>query len=245
MGQDRSRTNDRSQNHHRGRMTESFPACGAIALGRSTFDTDFGQSVFSRAQSRLRSLNPASQSFPTLLIDPADIGPAVRSFDGSQELIVVAFATFTDSRLLAAVLDATDQPLMLWGFPESHNGQKLRLNSLTALNLAGYLLGQVTPAVPLPVCRPRRRSSARPARRDGGPASDHSLLPSCRLDPRRAAQDLDRWRIGVVGDPPDGFEPCETDRSTRGWVRTEPLELDRLFDRARMAPAVDVADRVG
>ena len=42
--------------------------------------------------------------------------------------------------MVVAIAEAVDAPVFLWGVPEAWTGERLRLNSLCGINLAGHAL---------------------------------------------------------------------------------------------------------
>lgn len=97
----------------------------------------------------------------------------------------------------------------------------------------------------------RSGADSTPSTDSGGRGDDTSGTPSvprptvqARPDARRAADALSRATIGVIGDHPDGFDPCEYDpvvleRLTGATV--DRAELDDLFGAADAATSDAVA----
>jgi len=188
------------------------------------------------------------------------------------DVVIVLQATFSDSSLIGRIAERVDAPLVVWSFPEERTGERLRLNSLCGANLAAYLLRRpplashrveflhldpapggadgpaalseairravTAPLPPTPDVTPHEPSGASgtlgTAGASGGSGNEVG---------RRLASMFHGDRIGVVGDPPDGFEPCRGDpdelQALTG-IQVERIALATLFERA---DTVDEATR--
>lgn len=224
-------------------MTGWPTACDVIAIGRTTFDLRRGDELYREATGALRRAGLDATAVPSIVTEPENVGPALQDLHrhrSAADLIVVVLATFTDTRLISAIVDHSDSELLLWALPEPRTGTPLRLNSLTGLNLAAYHLGRST--------RTFRWLYASPEAADAdtlvrdvliGPPVDPAPLPRADLRPT-----LRSGAIGVVGEPPDGFDPCRIDSDSRGVVATDHLPITTLFDRARAIPRHEVDERL-
>ena len=149
-----------------------------------------------------------------------------------------------------AVLTGLGSPIVVWSFPEARTGERLRLNSLCGANLAAYLLRRRTHRVEFVHVDPSADAAADMVNRaidrvtEAAPtAPGHGVAPSRTADLQAGRSIADRLvshRIGVVGDPPNGFEPCVGDvdemRAVTG-IEVDRVPLTVLFDEADAAPA--------
>jgi L-fucose isomerase-like protein len=142
------------------------------------------------------------------------------------DLLLLFQATFADSTMTMALAEAVDAPLLLWALPESPSGGRLRLNSLCGVNLSAFSL---------------REAGRRFRYVYAGPINP-AILPQIEALARagRALRTLCQARVGVIGQHPDGFDPCHYDaRRLFGLLGVEvmPFELPALFERVRSQPA--------
>ena len=217
------------------------------AIARSTFDLVMAQEMASSAFRILSDLDIDLIGSPDLLLDGEAAATAATEWtDADLDALVLIQASFADSTVSAALAGTTDAPAVLWAFPEERTGGRLRINSLCGINLAGFALAQKG--------RPYRwiyRHPDDPLARDDlrvvltGPQIPSSPVPPVAPEPAaefRAEQLRERLlesRVGIIGDHPDGFEPCAYDagelEATTGVVAVA-VPLPRLFARAASAP---------
>jgi L-fucose isomerase-like protein len=222
-----------------------------LTLGRPTFDVEFGAEQASAAQRVLDEIGVTTVGDDTVLTDAVEIEQAVeRTRTQMSDVMIVIQATFTDASTVISISESSDIPIVVWSFPEARRGARLRLNSLCGANLAAYSL------------RRRRHRCAfvhtDPTAADAGDRVRIAIDDACRAAPStppreietpvldtdvvRAAERIDerlhRNRIGVIGAPPSGFEPCEGDDeqiASAVGVQVVRLELDDLFREANAA----------
>lgn len=222
---------------------------GLIALARPTFDVAAAAPLATEAFNLATSLPVSVVGTPELAMDPETVR-AHGARLGPVDALVIVQATFTDSTLhAAAVAQHPDAPLILWAFPEPRTGERLRLNSLCGINLAAFRLAS----------RDLRWLYADPHHAIAGPQLGQALtqprvakrreLPSPGVADHRKAADLAArlggYRIGVIGDHPEGFEPCgytETELQAAGGPTIDRIELEDLFSAARKPEPAAVAD---
>ena len=239
-----------------------------IALGRPTFDLTLG------ADRVIEALDVLERSVATVegaemlrqaIIDGAGIvlDDHALSIDdtidaarrGDADAIVVLQATFADARTVIALAERSGVPVVVWSFPEDRTGERLRLNSLCGANLAAYSLRRRHHPAAFVHLDPTDADASARLRHTfstirSEPTEPQQLASTvdgaadCRATARRVIDGLADTVVGVVGDPPDGFEPCSGDaaeiRSTLG-VRVEHQRLDSLFSAANHATADTVA----
>jgi len=218
------------------------------AIARSTFDLTMAEEMANSAFGLLGSLGLDLIGSPDLLLDGGAVEAAADEWaDADLDALVLIQASFADSTVAAALATTTDAPLVLWAFPEERTGGRLRINSLCGINLAGFALAQNR--------RPYRwlyRHPEDPLARDelqavldgrtvvSSPVGTIVPGPGAKAKAEEVRQRLTGARVGIIGDHPDGFEPCAYDadelEATIGVVAVA-VPLPRLFDRAAAAPA--------
>lgn len=218
----------------------------AVAVGRPTFDLD-------EARRRVDAVAAVVAGHHGLV---APLG-AVRTESGTWDIpdcdaILVLQATFTDSTLPVSLLaSAPSVPVVLWGFPEARTGRRLLLNSLCGINLTAAALRSQGLDV--------RYLYAHPSDPDvlvrlgaalAGPAVAVRRAPPAPVDGPDLVEALGSTVVGLIGDHPDGFDPCgfePAELNAAGGIRVDRVELDDLFGRARSLPPIpfpDGADRL-
>ena len=204
-------------------MSNSRLHIGLIPLGRRTFDIEYANEVFDRAQAELRS-SGFSLHGPTSLITAAeDLESGLEELASADlDLALLLQTTFADSSMVLQVANTLSSPLLLWAVPEPHTGGRLRLNSLCGINLAAHAL---------------KRAGIRYETLYADP-NNKKALESVRTKALagRAFRLLRQAKIGRIGEHPDGFDTCQFDaqelQSVFG-VEVIQFELDDLFNGAR------------
>jgi hypothetical protein len=110
-------------------------------LVRIQFDIALAEEMISKAREHLRSagfeLVGPEQAISDL---PAAQAAAQMLPSAPVDLALIFQATFADSSMVVALTEAVDAPIFLWAVPEAWTGERLRLNSLCGINLAGHAL---------------------------------------------------------------------------------------------------------
>ncbi len=225
-----------------------------VPIGRPTFDLELGAQQVAAATAVLDGLGAGTSGEQPILTDvdelDARLDVALAGFESDPDVVVVLQATFSDSSLVGRVAERLGSPLVVWSFPEARTGERLRLNSLCGANLAAYLLRRRTHRVEFVHVDPSADAAADMVNRaidrvtEAAPAAPgHGVAPSRTADLQAGRSIADRLvshRIGVVGDPPNGFEPCVGDvdemRDVTG-IEVDRVPLTVLFDEADAAPA--------
>lgn len=232
------------------------PSIGFVAVGRTTFDVASAVPIVRDALDDLRTEAPTVIGDDAILTSAEEVEGVVAGWPDTIATVVVACATFTDSTLPAAATGALGSGagslVVLWSFPEPVVGGPLLRNSLCGSILATYRLSTGPVEVRTVHGRPgsartagelRAALSARRPDLGGqpsewiepigptGPALGRPAVDGAEVD--RIVAAMARARIGIVGDPPEGFEPCELilEPSPIG-ARFEHLGIDHLFDTA-------------
>ncbi|MCP4223260.1 MAG: hypothetical protein GY773_07975 [Actinomycetia bacterium] len=227
---------------------------GVIALARPTFDVDLAEDVAAAAVSVLDEVAPGWIGSRNLLFDAATTEAAITSFrDAELDALIVLQVTFTDATMTKTLAAAVDAPLVFWAFPEERTGGRLRLNSLCGTNLAAFALGQAgrslgylyrapdDPMVGVEIRSLLNVGIASPPVEST--QLEIEITDEARHSAQRVASVLASSTTGVIGEHPDGFDPCryeaDTVRELTG-VTIQRVELDDLFSAAEAAPVDDV-----
>lgn len=225
-----------------------------VPIGRPTFDLELAAQQVTAATAVLAGLDAGHVGDQRILTDigevDAALDDALESAAGAPDVAVVLQATFSDSSLVGRVAERLGVPIVVWSFPEARTGARLRLNSLCGANLAAYLLRRrfhrvefvhVDPS--LPVAADTVGTAIDRAVSVDSPAVVHDVPPRTAVSVaagRTIAAQLSSRRIGVVGEPPIGFEPCAGNvdemRDVTG-IEVDRVPLPTLFAEADAAPA--------
>lgn len=210
---------------------------GFLALARQTFDVPYAAAI---AHSALQTLDEVTASQvvgeATLAMETDEVSARAGELASAHVSAVVIFqATFSDSTLVRVAAGALEgRPLVLWAVPEARTGGRLRLNSLCGINLAAYVLARdevdyrwlyrspEDPAAPAELLRAI----------DGEPRGRAQKMSPKMPKTGRNVPNLRGKTIGLVGDRPNGFEPCDFDPgelTTRFGVGVDRVELTDLF----------------
>jgi L-fucose isomerase-like protein len=222
-----------------------------VALARVTFDQDEAARQVDLAWNALERAGLDLVGGKDLVSTVADIDDVVaRLARGRAEVLVVLQATFADASMIIRLDERFKGPLVCWSFPEPRTGAALRLNSMCGANLAAYSLRRRGSSAVFVHAEPGACDSAELVRRaitdaqapmvfewpgvddsEPGLAWDRETLD--RVD--GVVETLADAPIGVIGEFPDGFEPCSFDPATVAELtgaRTDAVPLTDLFDAA-------------
>lgn len=181
------------------------PRIALVGVGRPGFDIELGSKHYLDAIKMLEGLCAEVRYPLQLLTDPSQVAEWIRSSaDPGADGVVLMLATFVDGRFVAELARGLRQPILLWSLPEPGNHGRLRLNSLTGLNSASYVLSHLGRNFAYLYDRP-------------GDTPPKQLL--AWLKAAAAAGCLRTAKIAVVGSPPPGFYASDVD----------PLRLQRTI----------------
>jgi L-fucose isomerase-like protein len=207
---------------------------GFVPIARPTFDTALAAEATARARQHL--VNAGWElSAPEEMVMDAEAAQAVAADLQEQppDLLLVFQATFADATMTIAIAEAVEAPLLLWALPESPSGGRLRLNSLCGINLSAFSL----------------KRSGRCFRYIYASPEDPTVLPQVETLARagRALRLLRQARVGVIGQHPDGFDPCDYHAErlhTLLGVEVLSFDLPALFAKIKSQPAERVETRL-
>jgi len=217
---------------------------GAIVIptARPTFAVDVAQERADAARALLASLGAEVVGPDRLVMSPDDVEAAAPYLDANGRLVVNVCASFSDATPALRLYAGRRRPVLLWSFREPGPvGDRLWLNSLCGANLFAHALVREGGAARLVYGDPDE-----PAVRDvlsralrgelpaapGLPTQQRQRAPEA--DVRLALETLRGRRIGLVGDAPPGFTPCEYDPELMErlfGVSVERIDIDELFAR--------------
>ena len=198
-----------------------------VPIARTTFDIPFAKEQADLARAAVRRTGLEIVEIADLLTDLDAVRGAIGALAGAPlDLVVVLQATFADSTMVTVLAEAIDAPLLLWALPEPQVGGRLRLNSLCGVNLAAFALKRRGKVYDYVYAAP------------GDDAVQATIMSMAGAG--RALRALRGARIGVIGQHPDGFEPCAYDadrlRAALG-VEVMPYDLDSIFGQADAIPS--------
>jgi len=198
-----------------------------IPLVRTTFDVPLAHEMIAAARQALTAAGLTLVGPAEPITDlPAAQAAAAELTTAQPDLVLIFQATFADSTLVAALTEQVEAPVFLWAVPEPWTGERLRLNSLCGINLAGHAL----------TLRKRPYAYAYALPQDPAVLQKITALAAAGALRRR----LRSARLGVVGEHPPGMDSCHLDeaelRQTFG-VQVQRIALAEVFARARQVPA--------
>jgi L-fucose isomerase-like protein len=201
-----------------------------LPIVRTTFDVPFAEQMITAAREALLAAGFVLSGPEQALSDPAAAGQAAQDLAAQpMDLLLIFQATFADSTIVVRLTENATAPVFLWAIPEPWTGDRLRLNSLCGINLAGHALK----------LRNRSYEYAYSAPDDGETIQKIRALAAAG----RLRRQLRSARLGVVGEHPAGLDTCNLDgpalERTFG-IKVERIELGEVFERARHIPTEDL-----
>ena len=215
---------------------------GILPLARPTFDVPYAQAMLAAACANLDAAGCVLVGPRALLLDAASAQAALADLAGEKpELVLVLQVTFTDALMIAEIAKAALAPLAIWAFPEPRTGGRLRLNGFCGLNLAVHALGRARQSCAWLYAAPGAVDiAAQVTAMARGEKTGHSLAKpgpaGDRGQARALLDDLAGTRIGLIGEPPPGFDTClyEPEALAKlAGVEVVAFPVQHLFQRAR------------
>ena len=194
-----------------------------IPIVRVQFDISLAEEMISKAREHLRSagfeLVGPEQAISDL---PAAQAAAQMLSSAPVDLALIFQATFADSSMVVALSEAVDAPIFLWAVPEAWTGERLRLNSLCGINLAGHAL----------TLRKLKYDYAY------GTPEDAEIIGKIRSLALAGSlyKRLKTTRLGVVGEHPVGMDTCHLDEAglkALFGIEIRHITLEDVFASAR------------
>ena len=203
---------------------------GFVPIARPTFDTALAAEATAQARHHLRTKGWELSGPEDMVMDLAAAQVVAADLkEDPPDLLLLFQATFADSTVSMMLAESVDAPLLLWALPEEPSGGRLRLNSLCGINLSAFSL----------------KEAGRRFRYVYAGPEDTAVLAQVESLARagRALRTLRQTRVGVIGQHPDGFDPCHYDPgglSSLMGVEVVPFELPTFFGKVRSQPAEQV-----
>jgi len=201
-----------------------------IPIIRRTFDVPFAEQMISEARAAL--IQAGFQILePDRPIDDLSFAKET-AFNFSKldpDLTVIFQATFADSTIVVEFGESMDGPLFLWAIPEVWTGNRLRLNSLCGINLAGHALTLRNLHYDFAFGMPQEAEIIEKIR---------NLALAGYLKRR-----LLTAQLGVVGEHPVGMDTCHLDEASLSdvfGVHIRHITMDEVFNRARSIPKLTI-----
>ena len=219
--------------------TATLTKVAAIAVGKPTFDVQLAQANVQAAFELLGEMVPQLSGRAEMVTEPHDVEAIVGS-SSPVDVAVLIQATFTDARFAAALAGWAGR-VIVWSFPEQPTGGRLRLNSLCGAILAANQLAidhvhaSFVHGAPGPQAQPQLAAAlaGAPADRPAINSAPQVTEGEASVAARRVVAALRAASVGVVGDGPDGFGPCEVvERFGDVDLRPDRRQLDELFAAA-------------
>lgn len=228
-----------------------MPRAVAIPTARPTFDTGTAQERADAARRLLSDLGADVLGPDKLVMTPDDIEAAAADVDPGADLMLNICASFSDATPALRLYAALSRPVLLWAFREPGPvGDRLWLNSLCGANLFAHALVRSGVSARLLYGDPDE-AHVREVLALGlrGELPTATTLPTTQRErgdvsaAQAALESMRGARIGVVGDPPPGFTPCEYDEDLVDRLfgtQVEALTVQEMFEKVG---GVDRSDR--
>lgn len=210
-------------------MESGSPKIGVVGLARTTFDIPFAEEMAEKAWKTLQSLNLETIGDKELLCDGEAVNKAIRQLDQQKpDALLIIQVTFTDAVMTVELAKALGVPTLIWSFPESREGGRLRLNSLCGSNLAAHALGKAGISFDYLHRQPDSREALQKIESFARAAMTVNRLSKAKLL--------------VIGDHPDGFDTCEYDATElKKWCGVNVQKADLMDFLGKVSTAPDQA----
>lgn len=198
-------------------MDAVTPRVGVVAVGRNTFDVPFAREVLAGAWRALSGLDLEVIGEERLLFDEEEAMKALQNLHQQPlDMLLLLQVTFTDASMTLEIAGKIAAPLIMWSFPESRTGGRLRLNSFCGINLAGHALSRQGFAYDYV----------------HGMFDDPDVLEKIQVFAGASAvrNSLKGTRLGVIGDHPEGFDACMFAHSELSELFGVDVEVHNLID---------------
>lgn len=222
-----------------------------VATARPTFVVEEAERRAAAARAALLDLGAEVVGPPGLIMTPEDLTAAAEHLDQPFDVALHVCASFSDAGPAQSLWAGLAEPLVIWSFREPGQiGDRLWLNSLCGANLVGHAVHQLgIEARSLhgdpdePVVQQHLTDLLRGTL---PPTPAPRAVQRERADPAQLTEPLAALRhrtIGLIGEAPPGFTPCEYDpevlRRTFG-LEVAQIAMPQMVERIG---AVTPADR--
>jgi L-fucose isomerase-like protein len=219
-----------------------------VATARPTFAIDAARALADDARSLLEQLGADVVGPPGLVMTPEEVDNAAALLDGDADLVIHVCASFCDAGPAMRLHQDAARPVLLWSFREPGPvGDRLWLNSLCGANLIVHALVRGGGDVRLihgnpdeePVHELLKEALAGRLPEPPELPIDGKGTRAGEGDVRTRLAALHGRRIGVIGDSPPGFTPCEYEPTLLHrllGVTVHPISVSDAFTKVRTVP---------
>jgi L-fucose isomerase-like protein len=207
---------------------------GFVCFGRKTFDVVLAEQLM-RASREALSEHACDWRFTEDLITTVEEAQDVAErLKGRIDVLITQFTTFVDGRFMEIFATALQVPVVVWAVREPYAGfgQRLALNSLTGVNMAGQRLHRLQ--IPFRLLY-------------GNPTEEtlHQDLDQI-IRFWTVWQRLRKFTVVTLGDTPDGFSFCAPGDEAQGrlGIRVLQLDLNQTFTRALLLSDEEVQEEI-
>jgi len=201
-----------------------------LPLVRNTFDVQFAEQMISDARQALTTAGFQLEEPEQPISDIALAKQAAQKFaEVPLDLLLIFQATFADSTMVVELVQSIDAPVFLWAVPEEWTGERLRLNSLCGINLAGHALTLRKHQYHYTYALPQDTEAIEKIRNLAMAGSLRRQLKSARLR--------------ILGEHPSGMDTCHLDEPRLKELfgtQIQRIELEDVFARARALPEAKI-----
>jgi hypothetical protein len=193
--------------------------CSFTAMARPTFDVSAAQRMMDQARDLLTNIGIDYIGFDKLVMTTDDALAASHFVNSDVKFHILMNASFSDASAALALFGETKAPVLLWSVREfGAVGERLLLNSMCGSNLAAHALRTVGKGIyhlhgnPED---PETEMALAAAAQGNYPAIGNpdsifgEMAPSTEVI--SMLKNLEGMIIGVIGDAPVGFTPCDFD----------------------------------
>ena len=200
-----------------------------IPIGVGTYHMETASAAVEASCALLKSIDPGVFC-PKQILLSSDV-VAVFIGDQDPDLVILQNVTFANAAYTEEVLSRVSCPIVIWTLrePEGPAGSRLKLNALTGAFASAYTV--------------HRSRDEKPIFIFGGPEESevrHLLTMAVRT--AQVKFDLARLKLGVVGQPPQGFEfgLAQEDELKKAFgCSLVSIEAQGLMERARSSEPLE------
>ncbi len=201
-----------------------------LPIIRTTFDVTLAEQMIAIARKALLAAGFSLSGPEQALVNVTDAEKAIQDLAAHPvDLLLIFQATFADSTMVVTLTANATAPVFLWAIPEPWTGDRLRLNSLCGINLAGHALTLRHRYYEYAYATPDDVETIRKIR--------------ASVAAGRLYRQLKSTRLGVVGEHPAGLDTCDLNAPTLEryfGIKVDQLQLSDVFNRARSTPSEDL-----
>ncbi|WP_243387511.1 sulfoquinovose isomerase [Bacillus kexueae] len=210
-----------------------------VPIGRKTFDLQVGEEYRVKTIDWLK-MNCSEVYAPSEIVTSIeDLELFLRDMKEVEvDAILYQSVTFADGEFIQTIINERSEHVVVWSVREPSVGGRLRLNSLTGGNSTCNVLKNHQHPFSFLFGNPDE------------PKLHQNLLKTLKV--QSVIRDLNKLKIGVIGDHPPGFffsDTKEEELESVFGVMTDQLDLKKAFKEcvhlpeSEWMPAVDIAEK--